>query len=272
MEESRRVAMVSMRPQDVHPADPAHGACPVLPKNVGAIERAASVTLGAAGILCGIRHGGTSGLLLAGLGAAAVYRGLTGHCHGYDALGINTAEHPDATVIPAKQGVKFETSIRIAVPQDKLFAFWRDVENLPRVMRHLESVTSYDRDRSHWVARGPFGVVAAWDASVTQERENELIAWSSEPGSEVDTAGSVHFQSVEEGRATELTVSLKYDPPGGKIAAVVAKFLSGGLEAEIVEDLQRFKSAMERGETPSIDRSLAENGRTVSVSTYPGTS
>lgn len=255
MEESRRVAMAAGRPQDVHPTGCASHVCETLPKNVGAIERAASVTLGAAGILCGFRHGGTSGLLLAGLGAAAVYRGLTGHCHAYDALGIDTAEHPDATVIPAKQGLKFETSIRIDVPPEKLFAFWRDVENLPRVMRHLENVTSYDRDRSRWVARGPFGVTGEWDASVTQERENELIAWSSEPGSEVDTAGSVRFKTLDDGRATELTVSLKYDPPGGKAAAVVAKLFSGGVEAEIVEDLQRFKASMERGETPSVIRS-----------------
>lgn len=272
MEESRRVAMVVGRPQDVHSSGCASGACETLPKNVGAIERAASVTLGAAGILCGFRHGGASGLLLAGLGAAAVYRGLTGHCHAYDALGIDTAEHPDATVIPAKQGLKFETSIRIDAAPEKLFAFWRDVENLPRVMRRLENVTSYDRDRSHWVARGPFGVTAEWDASVTQERENELIAWSSEPGSAVDTAGSVRFKSLDDGRSTELTVSLKYDPPGGKVAAVAAKIFTGGIEAEIVEDLQRFKASMERGETPSIDRGLRGDGRTTSVSTYPGTS
>lgn len=258
MEESRRSAMAAAGAGRVPDAAcSVDEFCPV-PKNVGALERAASVTLGAAALLAGIERGGTSGLLLSGLGIAGIYRGLTGHCHGYEALGIDTASHPDATAVPAQQGVKFETSLRIEAPPQKVYTFWRNFENLPRVMRHVERVVMYGQGRSRWTARGPFGVRAEWNATLIGDRANEMVAWRSEPGSDVDTAGSVRFESLDGGRATELTVSLKYDPPGGKLAISISKLFAGGLEAEIEEDLRRFKREMESREASTPESTITE--------------
>jgi uncharacterized membrane protein len=55
-------------------------------------------------------------------------------------------------------------------------------------MRHLEWVETLDRQRSHWVAKGPMNITVAWDAELINERENELIAWRSLPGSDIETA------------------------------------------------------------------------------------
>lgn len=92
---------------------------------------------------------------------------------------------------------------------------------------------------------GPLGVRAEWDAEVITERENELIGWRSVGDSEVDTAGSVHFTKVPGGRGTEVRVSLKYDPPAGKLGVAVARLLGQSPARQIHEDLSRFKQVME---------------------------
>src|SRR5204863_253780 len=78
-------------------------------------------------------------------------------------------------------------------PREELFRFWRHFQNLPQVMSHLESVSTTGPNLYHWVARGPMGLRVEWDAEVHTDRINELISWRSVAGSEVDTAGSVHF-------------------------------------------------------------------------------
>ena len=60
--------------------------------NVAPNERWLSLFGGGVLVTCGLLRGSTSGLALAGLGAALAYRGYTGHCHMYEALGYNTAE------------------------------------------------------------------------------------------------------------------------------------------------------------------------------------
>ena len=118
------------------------------------------------------------------------------------------------------------------------------------MFKHPKSVEAQDGNCSHWVARGPANTELAWDAEVLNDHENKLIAWRSLPESQVDTAGSVRF--VERGdRGTEVTVSLKYNPPGGQLAHQFASWFGADLETTITEELRRFKSLMEAGEAPS---------------------
>ena len=114
-------------------------------------------------------------------------------------------------------------------------------------MDHLESVTVLDENRSHWVAKAPVGTRVEWDAVIHNEIENELIAWRSLPKADVNNAGSVHFNSVGEG-ATEVRVVLSYQPPAGKLGAVVAKLLGEEPSTQVDDDLRRFKQVMETGE------------------------
>lgn len=233
-------------PQD-RPIGPA-----VSPPNVGEVERWGSIAVGALLVLAGLSRGRVSGLVMGLTGAGLLHRGVTGSCQTYRTLGVDTARHNPATAIPAQEGVKVEYALQINAPANQLFGYWRDVENLPRVMRHLKQVDALDRQRSHWVAGGPLGVTVEWDAEVFNERENELIAWRSLPGGDIETAGSVHFRDIGNGR-TELNVSMKYNPPGGKAGAAIASVLGSGLAKELAEDLQRFKLAMESNSSPSTD-------------------
>ena len=222
--------------------------------NVGDVERWASLLGGGALAAFGLARGSLGGLGLAALGGALAYRGATGHCPAYGALGVSTAEaRGPAAVIRAGHGVKVERSITIDRPPEELFRFWRNFENLPRIMTHLASVRTTSPNQSHWTARGPLGTKFEWDAEIYTERPNEMISWRSLPGSEVDTTGSVHFLRGPAGRGTEVKVVLKYDPPAGQLGAAVAKMFDRSAEGEIAEDLRRFKQVMEVGECPTTE-------------------
>jgi uncharacterized membrane protein len=119
-------------------------------------------------------------------------------------------------------------------------------------MAHLEDVDTTADGKSHWVARGPLGLKFEWDAEIVTDKPNELIAWRSLDGSDVDTAGSVRFRELPHGRGTEVRVELKYDPPAGKVGTALAKLVGRSPEAQITADMRRFKQLLEAGEIPSV--------------------
>jgi uncharacterized membrane protein len=138
-------------------------------------------------------------------------------------------------------------------PVEEVYAFWRNFENLPRFMKHLESVRAVDGRRSHWRAKGPAGMSVEWDAEITGERENEAIAWRSLEGSDVEHKGSVEFRHAPGARGTEVRVTLEYVPPAGALGRTVAWLFGEEPDRQIKEDLQRFKQLMETGEIPVSD-------------------
>ena len=146
--------------------------------------------------------------------------------------------------------MKVERAIAVNRTPEDLYRFWRHVENLPEVMSHLERVEVIGGDRSRWIAKGPLGSRVAWEAEVFNDREPELIAWRSLPGSQIETAGSVRFKPLGHDRGTAVVVSLKYNPPAGNIGAAVASLLGSGLEQELEEYLRRFRCVTETGEAP----------------------
>ena len=218
--------------------------------NVGDTERWLSLVGGGVLGLFGLTRGNLAGFGLAALGGALIYRGLTGHCSAYAAFGMDTASHGEAASIPAGHGVKITRAVTINRPAEDLFRFWRNFENLPRFMTGLVSVKAEGK-RSHWVARGPMGAHAEWDAEIVTEEPNRLIGWRSLEGSEVATAGSVHFTPAPGGRGTEVKVVMKYEPPAGKVGALFAKLFGEDPARQIQENLRRFKQLMETGEIPT---------------------
>jgi uncharacterized membrane protein len=146
------------------------------------------------------------------------------------------------------QGVKVEESVTINRPVLEVYRFWRNFENLPRFMDHLESVTVIDDTRSHWVAKGPAGTKVEWDAIIHNEVADELIAWRSLPGAEVNNAGSVHFTPTPDGTGTDVRVVLSYEPPAGMVGVAVAKLLGEEPSKQVADDLRRFKQVMDSGD------------------------
>jgi uncharacterized membrane protein len=236
--------------------------------NVGQTERWASALVGGGLALYGLTRRTWSGAVLALVGGTLIYRGSTGHCHMYDMLGVNTTgnetDNPLVSV-PSGKGIKVEKSVTINKSPEELYRFWRNFENLPRFMNHLESVTTLSEGRSHWVAKAPAGRTVEWDAEVYNEKEGELIAWRSLEGADVDNAGSVRFEPASGGQGTTVRVTLKYDPPAGKIGSLVAKLFGEEPSQQIEEDLQRFKQVMETGEASTTTSQNQPSGRSASA-------
>jgi uncharacterized membrane protein len=101
---------------------------------------------------------------------------------------------------------------------------------------------------SHWVAHGPAGTTVTWDAEVIDDRPDDLIAWRSLAGADVDHAGSVRFEEAPGGRGTFVRVCMVYHPPGGALGAVVAPLFGTDPGRHLHEGLRRFKQLMEAGE------------------------
>lgn len=247
-----RSHFTSQTPGALYPSSLGEGygsaGCPTCSlQNVGNMERVLSVAAGLGLAAAGLKRGRVSGLLLTAMGAGLAWRGVSGRCEMYRALGISTAEHSDAIGVPAQAGYRVERTLIVNRSPAELYRFWRRFENLPQVMRHLKYVETIDHGRSHWKAEGAFGREVEWDAEIINEREDELIAWRSIPGGDVDTAGSIRFRPLEHSAGTEVTISMKYNPPAGKLGATVASMLGDGLEKKLDEDLARFKEVMETG-------------------------
>jgi len=217
--------------------------------NVGKAERVVSGVAAAALAVAGLRRHRLRPLLLP-LAGSLLSRAVTGRCAVNRALGRNSARggrvSPVASVRRG-EGIKVEKSVIVNRPAHEVYRFWRNFENLPRFMDHLESVTVIDETRSHWIAKAPAGGRVEWDAVIHNEIENELIAWRSLDGADVNNAGSVHFTPVSEGQ-TEVRIVLSYEPPVGKLGAVVAKLLGEEPSQQVEEDLRRFKQVVDAAE------------------------
>ena len=221
--------------------------------NVGEVERFASVLAGAALAAFGARRRDAEGTLLAIAGGVLVHRGVTGRCPVYRALGVSSItghptwleqQHGASAVLDASRAVKVERSIMIDRPASELYAFWRDLENLPLVLRFLESVEAVSDTRSRWRAKAPRGVNAEWEAEIINDIPNRLIAWKSTEGAPVAHAGSVHFTPTA-GRGTSVRVVLEIDPDtdGGS----VGRSLLLDAPEHVRDDLRAFKRRMEAG-------------------------
>ncbi len=227
--------------------------------NVGGTERAVSVAAGAALALLGLSRGSGLGLLTAAAGSALVYRGMKGHCPAYSAMGVDTAhgteEHYQQQARRteqrvAKRGIHVEEAFLINKPQQELYDFWRNFENLPRIMTHLESVQVLEDGRSRWRAKAPriAGGSVEWEAKTTRDEPGQVIAWRSLPGSDIDTTGEIRFQKALGDRGTDVHVFMRYIPPAGRIGHWMATLVGQDPERLIRDDLRNFKRIMEAGE------------------------
>jgi uncharacterized membrane protein len=216
-------------------------------RNVAQLERYASALAGAALATWAAQRRSRDSWVLGALSAVMWYRATTGHCPMYAAAGVSTAEGSSTRrALSGPRGVNVEAAISIARPAEELYAYWRRLENLPRIMQHVTSVTEIDQRRSRWRARAPIGMDVEWEAEIINEVPNRIIGWRSLEGSTIVTAGSVNFDTLP-GGGTNVRVKLQYEPPGGKLGAWVAWLFGEEPTLQIRDDLRRFKDAMESG-------------------------
>lgn len=228
--------------------------------NVGDAERLASNVGGGVLVAAGLWRGGLAGLALAGLGGLLVYRGTSGNCPLYQALGTDTAHEHDPYGVDALAGVRVEQATTINKPAQELYDFWRDHANLPKFIPHIESVTTPDGAHSHWTMSTPLGMTLEWDAAIHTDEPGRMFSWAS-TGGQLATAGSVHFEPAPGGRGTVVRLNQKYDPPLGQIGVGLAKLLGMSPASLTRETLRRFRQLTETGEIPTTTGQPTGRGR-----------
>jgi len=219
--------------------------------NVGENERVLSVAGGALLAAIGLSRGSLGGALLAVIGGVLVFRGASGYCPINEAIGRDTAEGKAETDV-----IEIAEVITINKPREEVYKYWRKLENLPKFMTHLQSVSQLDDKRSHWVAPIPgtetfenFGNVE-WDAEIVEEEENSRLVWRSVPGASIDNSGEVRFTNAPQGRGTELHAVIKYRPPQGMVGEVASKLLNPIFKKMVESDIKRFKHLLETNSIP----------------------
>ena len=134
-------------------------------------------------------------------------------------------------------------SIIVHAPVGDVYTLWANFENFPHFMKYIKSITKQSDRSSHWVMEGPLGKDIEWDAETTRLEQNKRIAWNSRDNGDIKTSGQVTFNSLLQGQ-TEITVTLQYVPPAGKVGEIVASIFSDP-EKQLDEDLRNFKLYIE---------------------------
>jgi uncharacterized membrane protein len=147
-------------------------------------------------------------------------------------------------------------TVTIRKPRAELFAFWRDFTNLAGFMENLERVQVKDpaTGRAVWTIKAPAGRTVDVETEIVREIENELIAWRSVEGSDIDTEGRVSFTDAPGERGTQVKLLVAYDPPAGELGRAVAKLFLREPAIQARHDLKRLKMLMETGEIATSAR------------------
>ena len=221
--------------------------------NVGDMERVGSALAGAAMLVAGLTRGTLAGRGMALAGVGLVARGFTGRCPMYEAMGREgvSSRHP----------VRVVEQMVVGIPPRQAYDAWRDLERLPRFMKHVKSV-AVANDTSHWVAEFSGLPQVEWDAVLVRDEPGKVISWRSKDDAQpIENAGSVTFFDLG-ARGTGLRVEIGYYPPAGALGRTVARLFGPVTEQQVREDVRRFKSLLEAGEIPTTEGQPTGKGRT----------
>ena len=211
----------------------------------------------AAGVVCLAKPGSSVGpsmrvagdlVDLATLGIAA--RNSFSRPRTFNAIGMvlgATALDAYASVrqIRRRMGEPVRRAITVARPAHEVYAYWRQLTNLPMFMKWIESVEDRGNNVSHWVVKAG-GIKVEYDAEIIEDVPGRRIAWRSLPGATVPNEGMVTFVDAPGNRGTEVIVEMR-------VAAPLGKTIAG---EEALQDLHRFKNIMELGEVVVSDSTV----------------
>lgn len=150
---------------------------------------------------------------------------------------------PGVSPVDRRRAVDIQKTLYIGAPLDRVYAFWSNYENFPLFMSHVREVKDLGGGRSHWSVSGPGGLPIEWNAVLTQQAAEEVIAWRSEAGSMLENAGIIRFAPA--GTGTRVNLRFCYHPPAGGAGEAVAQLLGSDPRAKVNEDLGRMKSLLE---------------------------
>lgn len=217
--------------------------------NVGKNERIVSVLGGVLLMARGLRHLSrtpVAAVAQIAAGSFLAFRGASGHCPVNESVGRNTAPPVYETLITIIEDVT------VNCPRNEVYAFWRQLDNLPGFMKHIHSIEMLSESRSHWQVQLP-GIpgLLEWDAVIATDVPDQRISWTSVEGnSNIRHTGTVVFRDTPDGAGTEVHVLLSYEPPAGDIGKAVSRLFNTLFGRMVKEDIKGLKQALEKEEIP----------------------
>ncbi len=103
---------------------------------------------------------------------------------------------------------RMEKTFEIGVPVHAAYDQWTQFEEFPRFMDGVKEVRQLDDTHLHWRA-SVGGKEKEWDAQITEQVPDQVIAWRSTSGA--PNGGSVRFQPLGEAR-TRVSLTMEYEP------------------------------------------------------------
>lgn len=194
----------------------------------------------------GLRRGGLLGFGLGTLGALSFLRAAT-NLEWKRLVGMGAG----------RRAIDLQKTLTVHAPIDEVYDWFCNLENFPRFMSHITDVRTHD-GRSHWVAEGPAGFAAEWDAELVRNQPNELLAWRSVPGSLIQNAGHIRFERADD-TSTRVQIQMSYNPPAGALGHFVASLFGKDPKRAMDEDLLRFKSLLEEGKATAHGRRITRD-------------
>jgi uncharacterized membrane protein len=165
----------------------------------------------------------------------------------YAALRASRAEGQPAEQPTEEAAMHVKAGITVRKPRREVYDFWRDFENLPSFMTHVEAVEGDGDGRTHWKVSAPAGATVEWDAELVEDRPGEALVWRAVEGSGLQNSGAVRFVDAPRNQGTEVRVEFDYQAPGGKLGEAVAKLFGEEPTQQAKDDLRRFKQVVETG-------------------------
>ena len=151
---------------------------------------------------------------------------------------------------------RMEKSFEVDVPVAVAYNQWTQFEQFPQFMDGIEEVRQLDDTHLHWRA-SIAGRTKEWDAEITEQVPDQVIAWRSTEGA--PNSGRVSFQPLGEGRS-RIDLAMEYQPEtpmekAGDKAGVVSRKID-----KTVDDFKRFIER--RGRETGGWRGEVHGGRT----------
>jgi uncharacterized membrane protein len=203
--------------------------------NVSTLERILMITSGSYLLYKGLTQENKS-IAKIGSGGAMLARGISGYCPVYSAV--------DHLKNDKASNVNIRTNAVINKPISEVYAFWRNLENLPKFMNHLESVKTISETKSEWTAKGPAGIgTLTWNAEIIKDQKEKLLSWQSLPDATVKNFGKVLFKA--QGNKTEIEVTISYRAPLGLAGEGAAKLLNPYFEKVVNDDIKNLQVYLE---------------------------
>jgi uncharacterized membrane protein len=144
-------------------------------------------------------------------------------------------------------------SVLLNCTPEEAYSRYRNFEDFPTFMHHLQSVTKIGERQYRWTALGPMDIPIQWDAEIWDEQAGEFISWRSMPNSALTMEGTVRFEVSPANRGTFLRAVTRFEHPAGELGRAIAKFFGEDPSFMMRQDLRRFKALVETGEIPTTE-------------------